>query len=59
MKLYNQNKNRSGRIVETKKGLIGKVYNDDIFHGEKVKVYTEKGKMLCVPDTLKVIGFFD
>lgn len=53
------NKNRAGRIVKTKSGLIGKVYNDDIYHKDKIKVYTEKGKMLCTPETLIVIGYFD
>lgn len=53
-----QNKN-AGRIVITKTGLIGRTYNyEDLVNG-KVKVYTDKGNLLCDPSTLKVTGFID
>ncbi len=52
------NKN-AGQLVETKTGLIGRTYNhEDLING-KVRVYTEKGKLLCDPKTLKLKGFID
>lgn len=50
---------RAGTIVETKTGLTGRTYaKDDLVNG-KIKVYTEKGNLLCDPKNLKVIGFVD
>lgn len=52
------NKN-AGQLVETKKGLIGRTYShEDLING-KIRVYTEKGKFLCNPSTLKLKGFID
>jgi len=52
------NKN-SGMIVETKSGLVGRTKNVDSYVNGKVKVYTDKGNLLCDPTTLKQIGFID
>ncbi|MEK6828843.1 MAG: hypothetical protein AABY15_01865 [Nanoarchaeota archaeon] len=56
----------SAKIVETKSGKKGYVYNDDPILGKKVKVrvvdekYIETGeKILCSPENLKLIGFKD
>lgn len=52
------NKN-AGQIVETKTGLVGRTYsNEDLING-KIRVYTDKGKLLCDPTTLKLKGFID
>ena len=52
------NKN-SGRLVETKKGLTGRTYNhEDLING-KIRVYTDNGKLLCDPETLKLKGYID
>ena len=52
------NKN-AGQLVETKKGLTGITYNhEDLING-KIRVYTEKGKLLCNPNTLILKGFID
>jgi hypothetical protein len=52
------NKN-AGRLVETKKGLTGRTYNhEDLING-KIRVYTDKGKLLCNPETLILKGFID
>ena len=58
--------NRKAKIVQTKSGKKGYVYNDDPIVGEKVKVYVVDGdfvetgeKILCSPENLKVIGFKD
>jgi len=52
------NKN-AGMIVETKSGLVGRTKNVDSYVNGKVKVYTDKGNLLCDPTTLKQIGFID
>ena len=53
-----RNKN-SGDLVETKSGLIGRTYRHESLIDGKVRVYTEKGKLLCDPTTLKLKGFVD
>lgn len=52
------NKN-SGQIVETKNGLTGRTYNHEELVYGKVRVYTDKGNLLCDPTTLKLKGFID
>lgn len=56
-------KTRSGTIVRTQGGNIGKTYNDEKPVGGKIRVYVERdGKtvaMLCNPKTLHISGFFD
>lgn len=52
------NKN-AGQLVETKTGLIGRTYSHESLINGKVRVYTEKGKLLCDPTTLKLKGFVD
>lgn len=52
------NKN-AGQIVETKTGLIGRTYNHENPVNGKIRVYTDKGKLLCDPNTLKLKGFID
>ena len=56
--MENQNKN-SGRLVETKTGLIGRIYSHEELINGKVIVHTEEGNLLCDPTTLKVKGFID
>lgn len=53
-----ENKN-AGQIVETKSGLTGRIYNHEGLIKGKMRVYTQKGKLLCDPKTLKVTGFID
>lgn len=51
---------KRGRIVETKTGKRGKVYNGEKPIGGKVPVYLEGGgKMLCNPNNLTLKGYFD
>lgn len=52
------NKN-AGQLVETKTGLVGRTYSHESLINGKVRVYTNKGKLLCVPTTLKLKGFID
>ena len=53
-------KKKSGKIVETKKGLKGIIYNSDNTINDKVIVYLDSGvQMLCDPKTLKIIGYVD
>jgi hypothetical protein len=52
------NKN-AGQIVETKTGLVGRTYDHESLINGKVRVYTNKGKLLCDPTTLKLKGFID
>lgn len=52
-------KKRSGKIVETKNGDIGKTYNDEPYINGKIRVYIGSSNLLCDPDSLKLKGFFD
>jgi hypothetical protein len=55
----------SGYLVETKTGKQGRTYHRDKKVNGKVVVYVEvEGKqeplkMLCTPETVKIIGFVD
>jgi hypothetical protein len=51
------NKN-SGQLVETKTGLIGRTYSNESLINGKMRVYTDKGKLLCDPTTLKLESEF-
>ena len=54
---------KSGYIVETKSGKIGRTYHDEALVNGKQPVHIEVGektvKMLCDPNTLKFKGFVD
>jgi len=50
---------KAGQIVQTKTGLTGITYNRESLVNGKIKVYTENGKLLCDPTTLKLVGFID
>lgn len=52
------NKN-AGMLVETKTELIGRTYNHEDYINGKVIVHVSGGKLLCVPETLKLTGFID
>lgn len=54
----------SGYLVETKTGLKGRTYHREKSVNKKTVVHIEKEdgkiiKMLCNPDTLKIIGYLD
>jgi hypothetical protein len=49
----------AGQLVETKTGLVGRTYNHEKPINGKIRVYTNKGKLLCNPTTLKLKGFID
>lgn len=56
----------SGYIVETKSGKIGRTYHSKGLINKKKPVYLEISKfkysktaILCIPESLKVIGFID
>ena len=49
----------AGQIVLTKTGLTGRTYAKDHKVNGKVKVYTDKGNLLCDPATLTLKGFID
>lgn len=52
-------KRKPGYLVETKSGLLGRVFSNESPVNGKIRVYCEGGKnLLCNPDTLKVKGFF-
>jgi hypothetical protein len=50
---------KAGFLVETRTGLTGRVYNHEDPVNNKMVVHTEKVKLLCNPDTLKLKGFID
>ena len=52
------NKN-AGYLVETKNGIQGRTYHCEGLVNKKIIVHIENGKLLCVPDTLKLKGFID
>ena len=53
----------SGYLVETKTGLKGRTYHSENLVNKKIIVHIDKGdkvvKMLCDPDSLKIVGFTD
>lgn len=54
-------KKRSGFIVETKSGKVGKIYSNEKFIDGKIVVFSDQTErpMLCSPDTLKIVSRFD
>jgi len=57
-RLCNGNK-KAGQLVETKTGLTGRTYSHEGLINGKIRVYTDKGKLLCDPNTLTLKGFID
>ena len=57
-RFFGENK-KSGLMVKTKSGLIGRTYRNEVPINGKIRVYTDKCKLLCDPETLKVKGFID
>lgn len=53
----------SGYVVETKTGKEGRTYHRDSKVNGKIVVYTEidgkEVKLLCNPQTTKIIGYID
>jgi len=54
----------SGYLVETKTGKQGRTYHREGLVNKKTVVHVEQEngtvvKILCTPDTLKVIGYID
>ena len=54
-------KKRSGFIVETQSGKVGKIYSDEKLINGKIPVYLEgtERPLLSNPETLKITGRFD
>lgn len=51
---------KAGRIVKTKLGKTGIIYNEDKMQDGKYMVYCDdESKMLCKPENLTLIGFID
>jgi hypothetical protein len=53
----------AGYLVETKSGKKGRTYHRDKLLNGKMVVYSEvdgkEVKLLCDPQTIKIIGFID
>jgi len=54
-------KKRSGFIVETQSGKVGKIFSDKKLINGKIPVYVDELEkpLLSTPETLKIIGRFD
>lgn len=54
-------KKRTGKIVKTKTGKIGKVfYEEKKINGKVVvRLENENTNLLCDPQTINIIGYFD
>ena len=50
---------KAGNLVTTKNGITGRTYSHETRINGKVKVYTNKGNMLCDPSTLTIKAFID
>lgn len=50
---------KAGLMVKTKSGLMGRTYSNEVPINGKIRVYTDKGRFLCDPETLKIKGFID
>jgi hypothetical protein len=57
-RFFGENK-KAGIMVKTKNGLIGRIFSNEEPINGKIRVYTENGKLLCDPKTLKIKGFID
>ena len=58
-RLANGNRN-AGKLVETKNGVLGRIYNHEESINGKVRVHCVDGKkLLCNPQTLTLKGFID
>jgi len=53
-------KKKTGYVVQTKNGKIGKIYHNQDFVGDKIVVHVEKyeNPILCNPDTIKIKEYF-
>lgn len=57
---YEQGNRNAGTLVETKKGLLGRTYNNENLINGKVRVHcTDGSKLLCDPKSLTIKGFID
>lgn len=56
-------KEDAGYLVETKNGKRGRTYHREGYINDKAVVHIEQNgktiKMLCNPDSLKIMGFID
>lgn len=54
-------KKNTGYLVETKNGQTGKVFHKEKFIKNKIVVHIDKyeNPILCEPETLKIVGYFD
>jgi len=50
---------KAGKLVMTKNGTVGRTYSHETLLNGKVKVYTNKGNILCSPSTLTIKAFID
>ena len=57
--LSEYNPNQKGVYVLTKSKQKGVVYYNEDFINGKAVVHTEVTKLLCDPESLTIIGFFD
>jgi len=49
----------AGRLVLTKKGLLGRTFNHEDSVNDKTIVHVPGGKLLCDPQTLTLKGYID
>ncbi len=54
-------KKNTGYLVETKTGKTGKIYHKEKFINDKVIVHVDKYEkpILCEPESIKIVGYFD
>lgn len=53
-------KKKTGYVVETKNGKVGKIYHNQDFVSNKIIVHIEKyeNPILCEPESLKIKEYF-
>ena len=57
---FNGNNKNAGRLVETKNGVLGRIYNQEELINGKYRVHCIDGsKLLCSAENLTLKGFID
>lgn len=59
LQMFMGGKRNAGYLAETKSGKKGRTYHTDALVNGKQPVYCNGVKLLCSPETLKVVGFID
>ena len=54
-------KKNTGYVVKTKSGKTGKIFHNEKFINDKIIVHVDNYEkpVLCDPNTIEIVGYFD